>query len=67
MAAHAEIEEETYRRIAVWTREQETVTTGALQRAFRLSYNGALYFLQRLQREGVLGPVQPDGSMPVQK
>ncbi len=67
MATHLEIENETYRRIAVWARERDTVSLEDVQQAFRLSYSGAIMFMQRMQQEGVLGPVDATGRLPVQK
>ena len=62
MATHLEIENETYRRIAVWARERDTVSLEDVQRAFRLSYSGATMFMQRMQQEGILGPAEPSGE-----
>ncbi len=67
MATHQEIEEETYRRIVLWARERTSFTTQGLQQAFRLSFSGAVFFMQRMQQEGVLGLEGPDGRLPVQK
>ena len=67
MATHQEIEEETYRRIVLWARERDSITILEATDAFRLTYNGAHIFLRRMQQEGVLGPVDATGRLPVQK
>ncbi len=63
----AEVDQENYRRAVLHVTTTRNATIQGLQLAGRFSYNGAAEFLERMEKEGVVGPVRPDGTREVLK
>ena len=59
------LEDSMYARCLEAARKDGATSIAHLQLNCRLSYNGALLFIQRMEREGVIGPANEDGMRPV--
>jgi recombination associated protein RdgC len=54
-------DEELYSLAVEYVNSHESVTASALQRHFHLGYNKAINLLERLEANGVVSPIDPNG------
>ena len=57
-----EYNEPLYKEVKEFVNTLDTVSISMLQRRFKIGYNKSATFVERMEKEGLVGP--PDGSKP---